>query len=80
MSLTRINSFRARLGFALQGLAHAARAERSCRCSWWLSQPRWLRSVFCARARCGGRWCCGPSAGVIAAELFNTAIEGLADG
>jgi undecaprenol kinase len=80
MSLYKNQSFRARLGFALQGLAHAVRAERSLQvqlvafaaalAALGILRPSalWWALVLLA------------SAGVIAAELFNTAIEGLADG
>jgi len=80
MSLYKNQSFRARLGFALQGFAHAVRAERSLQAqlvafaaalaALGILRPSalWWALVLLA------------SAGVIAAELFNTAIEGLADG
>ena len=72
-------SFLQRLGFAVAGLRHALRAERSFRTQLallllvlgvlaYLQPPaRWWALVsLCA-------------AGVLAAELFNTAIEQLAD-
>ena len=80
MSLYKNQSFRARLGFALQGFAHAVRAERSLQvqlvafaaalAALGILRPSalWWALVLLA------------STGVIAAELFNTAIEGLADG
>jgi len=80
MSLYKNQSFRARLGFALVGFAHAVRAERSLQvqlvafaaalAALGILRPSalWWALVLLA------------SAGVIAAELFNTAIEGLADG
>lgn len=80
MSLYKNQSFRARLGFALQGLAHAVRAERSLQvqlvafaaalAALGILRPSalWWALVLLA------------SAVVIAAELLNTAIEGLADG
>jgi diacylglycerol kinase (ATP) len=72
-------SFAVRLGFALGGIAHALRAERSFRTqigaavavflamSWVRPAPIWwaVVSVTCAS--------------VLAAELFNTALEHLAD-
>jgi len=70
MSLYKNQSFRARLGFALQGLAHAARAERSLQvqlvafaaalAALGILRPSalWWALVLLA------------SAGVIAAELF----------
>ena len=69
----------ARLGFALAGLAHAVRAERSLRLqllalaavlavlAYWRPAPIWWAMVLLV------------SSAVIAAELFNTAIERLAD-
>ena len=72
-------SFARRLGFALAGLAHGLRAERSLRTQFVFlilaivtlailrPAPLWWALVILA------------SAGVLAAELFNTAIEHLAD-
>ena len=73
------HSFARRLGFALAGLSHALRAERSLRTELaillvvvlvlaYLRPPAlwWALVGLCA-------------AGVRAAELFNTAIENLAD-
>lgn len=73
------HSFAQRLGFALAGLSHALRAERSLRTELaillvvvlvlaYLRPPAlwWALVGLCA-------------AGVLAAELFNTAIENLAD-
>jgi len=69
----------ARVGFALAGLAHAVRAERSLRLQliglavalallvYWRPAPIWWAVVLLV------------SSAVIAAELFNTAIERLAD-
>jgi undecaprenol kinase len=72
-------SFARRMSFALTGLAHAVRAERSLRTQLaclvivavalaYLQPPAvwWALVSLCA-------------AGVLAAELFNTAIEHLAD-
>jgi undecaprenol kinase len=72
-------SFAKRMSFALTGLAHAVRAERSLRTQLvclvivvvalaYLQPPAvwWALVSLCA-------------AGVLAAELFNTAIEHLAD-
>ncbi len=72
-------SFRRRLSFALTGLAHSLRGERSLRMQLVL-----LVAVVgvLAYLRAGAVWwalvslCAG---GVLAAELFNTAIEHLAD-
>jgi len=72
-------SFRARLRFALQGLAHALRAERSFQVQAAAGaavllalavlrpSPLWWALIVLA------------CAGVLAAELLNTAIEQLAD-
>ena len=73
------HSFTRRMGFALAGLAHALRVERSLRTQLaclvlvagalaYLRPPAvwWALASLCA-------------AGVFAAELFNTAIEHLAD-
>jgi undecaprenol kinase len=72
-------SFPVRLGFALHGLAHALRTERSLKVqaaalAAVLAALLWLRpeAVWWALALLA-------SAGVIAAELLNTAIEQLAD-
>ena len=80
MSLAEKNlSFARRLRFALAGLAHALRAERSLQTqavifvlvlvalSLFRPAPVWWALVLFA------------SAAVLAAELFNTAIEHLAD-
>ncbi|HEX3838817.1 MAG TPA: diacylglycerol kinase [Steroidobacteraceae bacterium] len=80
MTLAHKNlSFAQRLGFALTGLAHALRAERSLR-----TQLGCLVVVAVALAylRPPAVWwglvsVC--AAGVFAAELFNTAVEHLAD-
>jgi undecaprenol kinase len=80
MSLAHKNlAFAARMRFALTGLAYALRAERSVRTQLgclvlvamvlaYLQPPAvwWALMSLCA-------------AGVLAAELFNTAIEHLAD-
>ena len=68
-----------RMSFALTGLAHAVRAERSLR-----TQLGCLLVVVLALAylRPPPVWwalVCLCAAGVLAAELFNTAIEYLAD-
>jgi undecaprenol kinase len=72
-------SFAKRMGFALGGFAHAVRAERSLRTQLaclvvvalalaYLRPP----AVWWALVGLG-------AAGVLAAELFNTAVEHLAD-
>ena len=72
-------SFAARLKFAFAGMAHAIAAEHSIRTqllallvvlgalAYWRPAPVWWAMVLLI------------SSAVIAAELFNTAIEGLAD-
>lgn len=79
MSSQKNQSFVRRLGFALAGLGHALRVERSLRTQ---------AAVFALAAaalivlRPGALWWAAvmlASAGVLAAELFNTALEALAD-
>lgn len=77
--MTKNQPFLARLHFALAGLGHAVRVERSLRIqvgvfvlvlvAMWILQPGpfWWALVLLA------------SAGVLAAELLNTAVEHLAD-
>jgi diacylglycerol kinase (ATP) len=72
-------SFAARLRFAIAGLAYAVAAERSIRTQllavaavlgallYWRPAPVWWALVLLV------------SAAVLAAELFNTAVERLAD-
>ncbi|MGH8209955.1 MAG: diacylglycerol kinase, partial [Steroidobacteraceae bacterium] len=79
MTRLKNQSFFLRLRFALAGLGHAVRAERSVRIQIGAFMvvvvallilrpgPIWWALVMLA------------SAGVLAAELFNTAIEHLAD-
>ncbi len=72
-------SFVRRLGFALAGLGHAVRIERSLR-----TQAVAFGLVVAALIvlRPGPLWWAVvmlASAGVLAAELFNTALEALAD-
>lgn len=72
-------SFGRRLRFALAGMAHALRAERSVR-----TQACFLLVVIIALAivRPAPMWWALvilASAAVLAAELFNTAVEHLAD-
>jgi undecaprenol kinase len=75
----RNQPFRARLGFALQGIAHAIATQASLRSQLWVAlavlvllcvlrpEPVWWALVGLATAL------------VLAAELFNTAVEELAD-
>jgi diacylglycerol kinase len=79
MSPYKNHSFPARLSYALQGLAHGLRTEASLR-----TQAVVLVAVLVAllMLRPGAVWWALvllASAAVLAAELFNTAIEQLAD-
>ena len=79
VSTQKNQSFPRRLGFALAGLAHALGAERSLR-----TQAAVLVLVVAALIglRPGALWWAAvmlASAGVLAAELFNTALEALVD-
>jgi diacylglycerol kinase (ATP) len=79
MSPDKNQSFPTRLRFALHGLAHALGSERSLRfqatcfvlllgtLAWLQPAPLWWAVLLLA------------GAGVLAAELFNTAIEHLVD-
>ena len=79
MAIYKNQSFPARLSCALQGLAHGLRAEPSLR-----AQAVVLAAVLIALLllRPGAVWWALvvlASAAVLSAELFNTAIEQLAD-
>lgn len=79
MSGYKNRSFLARLGFALSGLVHAVRTERSLR-----TQLATFAAVLIvlAMVRPAALWWALillASSAVIAAELINTAIERLAD-
>lgn len=79
MSTQKNQSLLRRFGFALAGLLHALRTERSVRL-----ETLFLVLVVAALAllRPGPLWWAAvmlASAGVLAAELLNTAIETLAD-
>lgn len=79
MTVHKNKSFPARLGFALQGLAHAVRTERSLKI-----QVSVLVLVIAALVvlEPGALWWALvllASSAVLAAELFNTAVERLAD-
>jgi len=72
-------SFPVRLGFALRGFAHALRSERSVQVQV-LAAVLVLLALLKLRPSWGWWALCGlATAGVIAAELLNTAIEELAD-
>jgi len=79
LSEQKNQSFVRRLGFALAGLAHAVRVERSLRTQAGVFA---LVVVALIVLRPGPVWWAAvmlASAGVLAAELFNTALEALAD-
>lgn len=79
MSQLKNQPFGVRLRFALAGLAHAVRSERSLRTqlallatalavlAWFRPEPLWWALVALA------------AGAVLAAELFNTALERLVD-
>jgi len=71
--------FRTRLGFALRGFAHAMRSEASLRLQALAGAAAF--AVLCALRPLAVWWALVvlASAAVVAAELFNTAIEHLAD-
>ena len=79
MSRYKNQRFRARLGFALRGLAQALRSEASLRLQA-LAFAAALLVLFALRPPAVW-WALVilASAAVVAAELFNTAIEHLAD-
>jgi undecaprenol kinase len=71
--------FPVRLGFALRGFGHALRSERSVQLQFVASVVV-LLALLKLRPSWGWWALCGlASAGVLAAELLNTAIEKLAD-
>ena len=79
MSVHKNQTFRARLGFALRGLAHGLSTERSLRLQLGALAALVLALII---VRPGALWwalALLAGAGVLAAELLNTAIERLAD-
>lgn len=79
MNTQKNQSFLRRLRFALAGLGHAVRVERSLRTQAVVFA---LVVVALIVLRPGTLWWAAvmlSSAGVFAAELFNTALEALAD-
>jgi diacylglycerol kinase (ATP) len=79
MSGHKNRSFPQRLRWALAGLRHAVRSEHSLKTQLWLFA---LAVIALLVLRPGPAWWALvllASSGVIAAELFNTAIEHLAD-
>lgn len=80
MSVVHKNrSFAQRLTFALSGLAHALRAERSLRAQVLLLAAVVLVLLYLRPAPIWWALVSLCAAAVLAAELFNTAIEHLAD-
>ena len=79
MSSYKNQRFHARLGFALRGLAHALRTEANLRLQALAGAAALL--VLLALRPSAVWWALVllASAAVVAAELFNTAIEHLAD-
>lgn len=79
LSSQKNQSFVRRLGFALAGLGHALKVERSLRTQAGVFA---LVVVALVVLRPGASWWAVvmlASAAVLAAELFNTALEALAD-
>ncbi len=79
MNTQKNQTFARRLGFALAGLGHAVKVERSLR-----TQVIVFALVVAAliALKPGALWWAAvmlASAGVLAAELFNTALEALSD-
>ena len=79
MSRWKNLSFAARLRFALQGFAHALSSERSLRVQCLAVLALLLVLVVLRPAPLWWALLLLASAGVLAAELLNTAIERLAD-
>ena len=79
MSAYKNQGFGVRLGFALQGLAHALRVERSLKIQAAMFAAALLALAILRPAALWWAAVLLASAAVIAAELFNTAIEHLAD-
>ncbi len=71
--------FPVRLGFALRGLIHALRSERSVQMQALAFAAVLLALIVLRPAPAWWALAALASAGVIAAELLNTAIEQLAD-
>jgi undecaprenol kinase len=79
MSSHKNQRFRARLGFALRGLAHAMRTEASLRLQALAGAAALLALLLLRPPAVWWALVLLASAAVVAAELFNTAIEHLAD-
>jgi undecaprenol kinase len=71
--------FRARLGFALRGFAHAMRSEASLRVQALAGAAALVALLVLRPAAVWWALVLLASAAVVSAELFNTAIEHLAD-
>ncbi|MBV8876596.1 MAG: diacylglycerol kinase [Gammaproteobacteria bacterium] len=71
--------FRARLGFALRGFAHALRSEASLRVQALAGAAALVALLVLRPAPVWWALVLLASAAVVSAELFNTAIEHLAD-
>ncbi|MBV9316121.1 MAG: diacylglycerol kinase [Gammaproteobacteria bacterium] len=71
--------FRARLGFALRGFAHALRSEASLRVQALAGAAALVALLVLRPAAVWWALVLLASAAVVSAELFNTAIEHLAD-
>jgi diacylglycerol kinase (ATP) len=79
MSSYKNQRFRARLGFALQGLAHGLRTESSLRLQALAGVAALLVLLVLRPPAVWWALVLLASAAVVAAELLNTAIEHLAD-
>ena len=79
MSSYKNQRFRARLGFALQGLAHGLRTESSLRLQALAGAAALLVLLVLRPAAVWWALVLLASAAVVSAELINTAIEHLAD-
>ena len=79
MTAYKNQSFRARLGFALRGLAQALRSEASLRLQALAGVLALAVLLVLRPAAVWWALVLLASATVVAAELFNTAIEHLAD-
>jgi diacylglycerol kinase (ATP) len=79
VSAHKNRSFPQRLGWALAGLRHAVRSEHSLKAQLWLFAGAVVVLLILRPPASWWALTLLASSGVIAAELFNTAIEHLAD-
>ena len=79
MSRYKNKNFSARLGFALRGLAHALRTEASLKLQALAGTAALLVLLVLRPPAVWWALVILASAAVLAAELFNTAVEHLAD-